>query len=103
MCILYGNVVLRIACTVRRVYTLYLKREETLSIIETYNKFKAKFLPENRHKTSNEIAQRKLGQSINNILIKIFQKTNKKAEKICKTFAELQKYFVGRCGVRNPI
>ena len=24
MCILYGNVVLRIACTVRRIYTLYL-------------------------------------------------------------------------------
>ena len=85
------------------IYIIFEKGGNSFNHIDTYNKFKAKFLPENRHKTSNEIAQRKLGQSINNIHIKIFQKTNKKAEKICKTFAEMQKYFVGRCGVRNPI
>ena len=43
---------------------------------------------------------RSIGQSINNILIKIFKNTNKKAEKICKTFAEI---FRGTMRVRNPI
>ena len=75
------------------IYIIFEKGGNSFNYIETYNKFKAKFLPGNRHKTSNEIAQRKLGQSINNILLKIF----------CKTFAELQKYFVGQCRVRNPI
>ena len=78
------------------IYIIFEKRGNSFKHIEIYNKFKAKFLPENRHKTSNKIAERKLGQSINNILIKIFKKMNKKTEK-------LQKYSVGRCGVRNPI
>ena len=75
MCVSYtSNVVLRSACTVRRIYIyiIFEKGGNSFNHIETYNKFKAKFLPENRHKTSNEIAQGKLGQSINNILIKIF-------------------------------
>ena len=66
------------------IYIIFEKGGISFNHNETYNKFKAKFLPENRHKTSNEIAQRKLGQSINNILIKIFQKTNKKRKKFAK-------------------
>ena len=64
------------------IYIIFEKGGNSFKHIETYYKFKAKFLPENRNKTSNEIAQRKLVQSINNILIKIFQKQNKKGEKI---------------------
>ena len=37
MCVSYSNnVALRSACTVRRIYTLYLRREETLSIISKH-------------------------------------------------------------------
>mgnify|MGYP002804635850 CR=1 FL=1 len=77
-----GNVVLRMHI----LYAIFDKGGGSFNHIEAYHEFKAKFLPPNPHKTSYEIAQRKLGQSVNNILIKIFQKTNKKTEKLCKTF-----------------
>ena len=36
MCVRDGNVVLRSARSVRRIYTLYLRRDETLSIISKH-------------------------------------------------------------------
>ena len=68
-----------------------------------YNKFKHKIYLKSKTKLKKKIGQRKLWQPINNIHIKMFWKTNNKAEKMCKTFDKLLKYFVGRCWMWNPV